>query len=86
MPALNGDVLPKQDWKGLLDDPAQPLFEHIIELRRRLINSLLYLAAGSAVLIITRAALVLANACRPAGLPLEAFYTRLRPASSAGCC
>ncbi len=82
MPALSGDVLPKQEWQGLLDDPAQPLVEHIIELRRRLINSLLYLAAGSAVAYHYSAPL-LSWLAKPAGqlvfsAPTEAFYTRLK--------
>lgn len=82
MRSVSEDVLPEKEWQGLLDDPPQPLVEHIVELRQRLINSLLYLAAGSAVGFHYSAPL-LSWLAKPAGqlvfiAPTEAFYTRLK--------
>lgn len=71
-----------------LDDPPQPLVEHLVELRERLIWMLLFLAAGSAIVFHYSGAFIDWLA-RPVGhlvfvAPTEAFYTRLRIAVFGG--
>src|SRR3989338_1260281 len=72
----------------VLDDPPMPLTEHLVELRRRLIVSLLILAAGSAA-VFHFSGEFLNWLARPVGSlifvgPTEAFYTRLRLAVYGG--
>lgn len=71
-----------------LDDPPQPLVEHLAELRRRLIVSLIILAVAS-ILVFQRSGDILSWLSRPVGglvfvAPTEAFYTRLRVAVFGG--
>lgn len=71
-----------------LDDPPQPLVEHLAELRRRLIVSLFILAAASAF-VFQRSGDFLSWLSGPVGglvfvAPTEAFYTRLRVAVFGG--
>lgn len=71
-----------------LEDPAQPLVEHLAELRRRLIVSLLILCAASAF-VFQRSGDLLTWLSGPVGglifvAPTEAFYTRLRVAVFGG--
>lgn len=71
-----------------LDDPPQPLAEHLVELRERLIWMLLFLGAGSAVVFHYSGAFIDWLA-KPVGrlvfvAPTEAFYTRLRIAVFGG--
>lgn len=80
---------PDLDWKAaILEDRAQPLVEHLIELRRRLIVSLLWLGAGTA-LAYHWAGQFLLFLTRPVGrvyfsAPTEAFYTRMKAALFGG--
>ena len=72
----------------LLDDPPMPLVEHLVELRRRLIASLLILGTGT-LLTYRYSGLLLSWITRPAGsvvftAPTEAFYTRLKLALYGG--
>lgn len=71
-----------------LEDRAQPLTEHLAELRRRLIVSLAAVAFAAA-LIFGRSGALLSWLAGPAGglvflAPTEAFYTRLRVSAFAG--
>lgn len=79
---------PDLDWRRAIDDPRQPLVEHLTELRRRLIVSLLILAAGT-VAAWTWSGELLSWLVRPAAplyfsAPTDAFYTRLKAAVFGG--
>lgn len=72
----------------ILDDPPMPFADHLVELRRRLIVSLVILAAGSAAAY-HFSGYFLGWLARPVGAlvfvaPTEAFYTRLRLAVYGG--
>jgi sec-independent protein translocase protein TatC len=74
--------------RGQVDDPEIPVVEHLVELRLRLIYSLLTLAAGTA-LCYPFSAPLLSWLARPAGglvftAPTEAFMVRLKVAGAAG--
>lgn len=76
--------VPDLDWQKAIVDPPQPLVEHLIELRRRLIASLLILACGT-VVSYGWSGRFLAWLARPAGTlyfnaPTDAFYTRCKAA------
>lgn len=76
------------DWKRAIEDPRQPLVEHLTELRRRLIVSLAVLAAGTAAAWSWSGEL-LSWLVRPAAplyfsAPTDAFYTRLKVAVFGG--
>ena len=72
----------------LLEDPPMPFTEHLVELRRRLIASLLILGAAAAVTFHYSGSF-LSWLARPVGhliflAPTEAFYTRLKVALYGG--
>lgn len=71
-----------------VDDPQQPFTEHLVELRSRLIVSLIALGLGTAVAY-HWSSFLLSWLARPAGglvftAPAEAFMTRLKVAAFAG--
>ncbi len=80
---------PDLDWQDAIQpDRPQPLVEHLVELRRRLIVSLLWFGAGTAISY-QWAGKILSFLTRPAGrvyftTPTEAFYTRLKAALFGG--
>jgi sec-independent protein translocase protein TatC len=79
---------PDLDWKRAIEDPRQPLVEHLTELRRRLIVSLLLLGAGTAAAW-NWSGQFLDWLVRPAAplyfsAPGDAFYTRLKAAVFGG--
>ena len=72
----------------LVEDKPMPFTEHLIELRQRLINSLIILACGSAVMFYFSGEL-LNWIARPVGqlvfiAPAEAFHTRIKLATYGG--
>jgi sec-independent protein translocase protein TatC len=80
--------VPDLDWQRAIEDPPQPLVEHLIELRKRLIASLSILALGTA-LCYRWSGELLAWLARPAGIlyfnaPTDAFYIRLKAAALGG--
>lgn len=79
---------PDLDWKRAIEDPRQPLVEHLTELRRRLIVSLLLLAAGTAAAWNWSEQLLSWLVAPAAPLyftaPTDAFYTRLKVAVFGG--
>ena len=73
---------------ALVEDPPLPLMEHLLELRRRLIVSLLLVACGAAVSFYYSGVL-LSWLARPVGglvfiSPMEAFHTRMKLALYGG--
>lgn len=75
---------PDLDWQQAIADPPQPLVEHLIELRKRLMVSLGILALGTGICYRWSGEL-LAWLARPAGTlyfnaPTDAFYTRVKAA------
>lgn len=72
----------------LAEDPPMPFTDHLIELRQRLIQSLVILACGTAVMFYFSGAL-LDWLARPVGelvfiAPAEAFHTRMKLATYGG--
>ena len=76
------------DWKRAIDDPRQPLIEHLTELRQRLIVSLVILALGTSAAW-SWSGVFLDWLVKPAAplyfsAPTDAFYTRLKAAVFGG--